>query len=188
VLNAAVARWPDMVGVGEGGLRSGVVHRLDVTTSGVLLLATDDERFAHLRAAFSGHAIDKTYHAIVRGDLSGSHREAMRLGITRHKPAHVTPLGADDPRGRPCRLAWHAVEPFGSATLVEVSLETGFLHQVRVMLAAIGHPLLGDAQYGDGEGADRPMLHAQAIRWGDIAAACDPPADFTQVLNGLRSA
>jgi len=95
-------------------------------------------------------------------------------------------VDAGDPRGKLCRLSWRALEGLGTATLVEVQLETGFLHQVRAIFAAMGHPLLGDALYADGAGAQRPMLHAQSIRWQGVAAACEPPADFAEALRRLR--
>jgi 23S rRNA pseudouridine1911/1915/1917 synthase len=187
VLNRVVARFPGIVGVGEGGLRSGVVHRLDLPTTGVLLLATTGARFDQLREAFTQHTLRKTYHALVRGRLTGQGEQTMPLAITRHRPARVEVVPPDHPQARACSLAWRTVETFTDATLVEVDLHTGFLHQVRVMLAVLGHPLLGDDAYGDGAGALRVMLHAAAITFADIDVRCDPPDDFVQLLTTLRT-
>lgn len=186
VLNRLAARCPEVIGVGAGGLRSGVVHRLDLPTTGVLLFATDEPRYAQLREAFAHHTIQKTYQAIVRGRLSGAGDETVPLAVTRHRPARVEVVPADHPQARVCSLAWRAVEPLSDATLIEVDLRTGFLHQVRVMFAAMGHPLLGDAVYGDGAGAPRTMLHAAAVRFEDIEVRGAPPDDFAQALAARR--
>ncbi len=188
VLNRAVTRFPQLPGVGEGGLRGGVVHRLDLPTTGVLLFATTEPRYAQLREAFTQHTLRKTYLALVRGQLHGHGEQSMPLAITRHRPARVEVVTPDHPQARLCSLSWRALETFAAATLVEVDLHTGFLHQVRVMFAALGHPLLGDEAYGDGAGAPRVMLHAAAVSFEDIEVRCEPPEDFAQVLARLRGA
>ncbi len=141
VLNALVARFPGVEGVGEGGLRSGVVHRLDVETSGALLFATDDESWRDLRGAFSDHRIDKRYLALVAGAFATERRVDLPLEITSHKPARVRVREG----GRLCRQHVRTVERFADTTLVEVSLETGFLHQIRARWLHLGHPVIGDA-------------------------------------------
>jgi 23S rRNA pseudouridine1911/1915/1917 synthase len=181
VLDALCARRPEIVGVGEGGLRSGVVHRLDVDTSGALLFATTDESWRRLRGAFSDHRIEKRYRAIVEGDLSRERRVDLPLEITRHRPARVSVREG----GRICRLHVRPLERLRDATHVEVALETGFLHQIRASLAHLGHPIVGDAVYGGGAGAARPMLHARSLRLGEIAVVVDPPEDFASLLQSL---
>jgi len=188
VLNRVVARCPEVAGVGEGGLRSGVVHRLDLPTTGVLLFATTDARFAELRAAFTRHAIRKTYLALIRGRVREAGRQTMHLAVTRHRPARVEAVGSDHPGARACSLSWRVQQAWHDASLVEVELETGFLHQVRAMFAAMGRPLLGDGDYGDGGGggAPRVMLHAAALSYEDIEVRCDPPADFLAACASRR--
>jgi 23S rRNA pseudouridine1911/1915/1917 synthase len=199
VLNALMARYPQMHGVGEGGLRSGVVHRLDVETSGVLLFATRQETWQRLRDAFAAHETRKTYRAIVLGRLEGAGEERMLLHIARHKPAKVRivdeaiPPAQRPPGTRLCRLAWRALEPFDVATLIEIDLGTGFLHQVRAMFAHLGHPVAGDPHYRpadmeDATGAARVMLHAAALCCEDVAAAAPDPPDFALALERLRGA
>lgn len=193
LLNALIARHPHVHGVGEGGLRSGVVHRLDVTTSGVVAFALAQDTWQRLRRAFVDGAVRKTYRAIVHGRLEGEHRESLPLIVRRHRPARVAVAEPHEPGARQCAMRWRAVETFAGATHLEVELETGFLHQIRVMLAHRGHPLIGDAAYGREPAHDRrlpratrPMLHAYALAFEGIGGAAEPPADFSGVLADLR--
>ena len=92
---------------------------------------------------------------------------------------------------RRCRLSWQVVRNFDLASLVKVHLETGFLHQARVMLAHLGHAVVGDTIYGQQEitnafGARRTMLHAVSLQLGQVSGRCDPPRDFQQVLQFLE--
>ena len=186
VLNAVVARYPQIIGVGEGGLRSGVVHRLDVETSGALLFATTPSMWRRLREEFASHRARKLYRAIVAGALVGSGDEAMDLVVGRHRPARVRVVRAamcQRPAGaRRCRLSWRALRTLPNATLVEVTLHTGFLHQIRVMMAELGHPVLGDAVYGDAASATRLMLHASSLRAGPASAISPDPPEFAALL------
>lgn len=187
VLNAVIARFPEMLGVGEGGLRSGVVHRLDVETSGVLLFATDEDCWRRLRDAFRRHRVRKRYRAIVAGALAGEADLVLHMGVTRHRPARVRVLADGTHGSRKTTLRWRALQSCGGATLVEVAPVTGFLHQIRVALAHLGHPVVGDAVYGAAGGPEAPrqMLHAAAIGYGEISACCPDPADFRAVLERL---
>jgi 23S rRNA pseudouridine1911/1915/1917 synthase len=193
ILNALICRFPQMQGIGEGGLRSGVVHRLDMDTSGTLLFATEQSAWRMLRDLFIQHQTTKIYRAIVAGRLTGSGRETMNLLITRHRPARVRAVDAADHaehRGtRRCHLTWQAIESLSNATLIEIELGTGFLHQIRVMFQAKGHPVLGDTLYG-GEVqhfAPRQMLHAAKLLVGPAHATSPDPQDFTDVLSRLRA-
>lgn len=200
VLNALIAKFPQMHGIGEGGLRSGVVHRLDMETSGALLFATKEDAWQRLRAAFAEHRTTKIYTAIVLGRLEGSGEEKMLLHIARHKPAKVRvidpalPVEAWPAGTRRCNLNWRAVETFDAATLVEIELGTGFLHQIRAMFAHMGHPVAGDGHYLpqgpqgmiDATGAARVMLHAAALKVEEVDVACPLPVDFEELQGRLR--
>jgi 23S rRNA pseudouridine1911/1915/1917 synthase len=191
VLNALIARRPEVHGVGEGALRSGVVHRLDVDTSGALLLATREDTWQRLRAAFREHRVDKTYRAIVLGDLEGGGRIELPLVTARHRPARVRVARDDEvARGaRPAALAWRPLEKLRDATLVEVRPVTGHLHQIRVTFAHLGHPVAGDRAYGpasDPTGAARQMLHAAAVAFEEVGGASPDPADFAALLAAAR--
>lgn len=195
VLNALIARCPEIHGVGEGGLRSGVLHRLDVDTSGVLLFATEAATWQRLREAFRAHRVEKVYRALVAGSFPEERAGPMsfELAVARHRPARVRVVdGSWSHPGRayPARQDVTVCERFARASLLEVRIETGFLHQIRVTLAHLGHPVLGDALYGGGEalarGAERQMLYAASVRFEEIAAESPEPADFARVLRQLR--
>lgn len=192
VLNALVARRPGVLGVGEGGLRCGVLHRLDVGTSGALLFATDDVRWKRLRHAFRTHRVTKVYRAVAAGALTGEGEERPRLAVTRHRPARVRVVAEGDDAegggpGRPTHLRWRALRPLEGATLVEVELGTGFLHQIRAVFAHRGHPLVGDEAYGgpDLGVAPRPLLHAARLAWEDVDVAAPDPDDLREAISRL---
>jgi len=182
LLNALVARWPAMQGVGEAGLRSGVLHRLDLDTSGVMLFAHSIEAWDRLRGAFARHEIAKTYRVLVAGKAPDEGRIDRRLIVAQHKPAFVKV--AERQGGKPTRMSFRTVERFERASLVEVGLETGFLHQVRVGFAAAGHPVLGDAVYGaEAAGAaPRQMLHCARLAYEEIDVESPDPADFSEAV------
>jgi len=186
-LGFVAARHPEVVGVGEGGLRSGVVHRLDVETSGCLAFATEASAWERLREAFRRHRMEKVYRAVALGRLEGAGVLALALVVARHRPALVRAA----PDGHPVELAWRALEPLRGATLVEVRPVTGFLHQIRAGLAHLGHPLAGDARYAapgarDASGARRALLHAARLAGAGIEAEAPDPPDFAAALARLR--
>jgi 23S rRNA pseudouridine1911/1915/1917 synthase len=192
VLNAVVERWPEVHAVGEGGLRSGVVHRLDVDTSGALLVATRQPAWDRLRGAFAEHRVEKVYRAIVLGRVLGAESVELPLVTARHRPARVR-VAEPGERARGARLAvlsYRPLEVFDAATLLEVRPRTGFLHQIRVTLAHLGHPVAGDRTYGppaDATGAARHMLHAARVAFEEIEAGCPDAADFAELCAKLRS-
>jgi 23S rRNA pseudouridine1911/1915/1917 synthase len=194
VLNALTARHPEVQGVGEGGLRSGVVHRLDVDTSGVLLFATREGAWRTLRAAFREHRVEKIYRAVVVGRLEGDGAIELGFVTARHRPATVRVVAdAELSRSRGVRvgsLRWRCLERFERATLIEVRPRTGHLHQIRATFAHLGFPIAGDPLYGapgDSAGAPRQMLHAVSVACGEVAASSPDPADFRAVCERLRS-
>ncbi len=188
LLNALIARVPEIQGVGEGGLRSGVVHRLDLDTSGVILFATEENRWQQLREAFKTHAVDKRYRALVSGTLAGQGTQSLWLRVAQHRPAVVRVVEPDTAGAFLTRLSWSCLETFDAASLLEVQLETGFLHQVRATLAHMGHPVLGDTLYGEPSASPpaRQTLHAASLEWGEIRARSEDPPDFAALLTSLR--
>lgn len=186
---AVVARFPQMQGVGEGGLRSGVLHRLDLPTSGVVIFATEEGAWQCLRRAFAEHRIVKRYLALVWGRVEGEGCEEHWLKVAQHRPARVRVVPkerASESGVRMTRLEWKVIENFRDATLLEVMLETGFLHQIRAVFSHRGYPVVGDATYGSLErdcevGTPRLMLHAERLAFEEIEATCAMPADFCAV-------
>jgi 23S rRNA pseudouridine1911/1915/1917 synthase len=184
LLNALVARRPAVHGVGEGGLRSGVAHRLDVDTSGVVLFATDEPTWQRLRAAFREHRVEKVYRALVRGHPAGAGEARPALVVARHRPAYVRTVDPGTPGARRTSLAWRVLARGRDASLVEVRPRTGFLHQIRATFASLGHPLLGDLTYApdDASGAPRHLLHAARTAIDEIEAESPDPPDFAAAL------
>jgi 23S rRNA pseudouridine1911/1915/1917 synthase len=200
LLNALAARRPQIVGVGEEGLlRSGVVHRLDVDTTGVMIFALNNPMWTLLREAFTQHHIRKTYHALVQGQPASEGTAELHMTIRQHRPARVAvvdpTLAEADSASRQTRLTWKVIEKYKGASLVEIDLDTGFLHQIRAAFAHLGHPLLGDIAYEGPTAIDsliieRHMLHAAAIELQPeliIQAKSPWPADFQNSVNYLRS-
>ncbi len=182
VLNSVIAHHGEIFGIGEGGLRSGIVHRLDVGTSGALLLALNQRRWRILRHAFSHHQVVKVYLAIVCGRLTAAGSVTLPLVVARHVPAHVRVSNQES--ARQCTLGYQVIEFLEGATLLEIQLATGFLHQIRATMSHLGHPILGDAVYGQADPMiGRPLLHAARLQCGDAQGSCPPPEDFQQVLD-----
>lgn len=204
LLGALVAAHPEMFGLGEGGLRSAVLHRLDVDTSGAVLFARDAATWERLRDAFRAHRVHKRYRALVAGRPPDALRIEVALVVARHRPARVRVLeagaAARDPHARVARLSLRTLERFepadgagagapGPAALLEVDLETGFLHQIRASLAHRGWAVLGDRVYAEAAvaaAAPRQMLHASHVAVDEIDVASPDPADFAAVLAALR--
>nr|MBA3349672.1 RluA family pseudouridine synthase [Actinomycetota bacterium] len=181
----------------EGGLsqrssqRPGIVHRLDKDTSGVLLVARDDDAHASLQAAMARRAIRRTYLALVKGELPA--RSGTVDAPLGRNPRRRT-LMAVVAGGRNAVTHYRFIEGNGAASLLEVTLETGRTHQIRVHLAYLGNPVLGDRFYGGYTdaarrlGLERPWLHAAEIAFphpddGRIIEVTDPlPGDLADVL------
>ncbi len=172
VLNAFVARFLGAVGVGEGGARSGVVHRLDTGTSGVLVLAREQAAWERARRAFAARTVEKLYLARVHGAFERAQRCELRLA---HRGDHVKVVA------RGGRLAVTDLRPLvvgASETLVEARPRTGLTHQIRATLAALGHPIVGDELYGSPTRIGRHLLHATRIELGGFAADSPPPREI----------
>ncbi len=168
--NALLSHYPEVSDVGEDHLRPGIVHRLDSDTSGLIIAARNQSEFARLRALFDERKIQKTYWAMVLGDIT---QEGEITTPIAHHPKNprkmmaVTKQMKIGSRLREARTLYRPLEKFGLATLLEVKTLTGRMHQVRVHLSSIGHPLLGDRLYQspkeramDRFGLDRHFLHA----------------------------
>lgn len=146
LVNALIAHCGDsLTGIG-GVMRPGIVHRLDKDTSGVMMAAKTDGAHHTLTSMFAAHDLDRRYHALVWG--TGVDRDGM-VDAPLGRATHDRKKQAVNPRGRHAITHWRVMRtlpPFGS--LVECTLETGRTHQIRVHMAHIGHPVIGDPLYG----------------------------------------
>ena len=161
LVNTALGLWPEMREVGEP-TRPGVVHRLDKDTSGVLLLARNQVAYEWLVKQFKSRKTQKTYLALVEGVPKAS-SGTIDLPIADEYEAGRRHIARDeDESSRPAVTHYRVRERFSRAALLEVELDTGRQHQIRLHLRAIGHPIVGDGVYGRKErpSGSRPFLHA----------------------------
>lgn len=167
VLGSLIQRGVHITSMGAAG-RQGIVSRLDVGTSGLMLVCKSDLAYKEMRRQFSEHEVKKTYHALVQGNLKED-KATIEAPIGRAKVSDfrftVTPAGKE------AVTHWDVMERFGEATLASINLETGRTHQIRVHFSSIGHPLVGDPMYGANPrlsqalGLERQWLHAMELEF-----------------------
>jgi 23S rRNA pseudouridine1911/1915/1917 synthase len=185
------------VATSGGGERQGIVHRLDVGTSGLMVVAKSDQAYAVLKGAFRDRMVDKTYLALVQGHPDPL-RGTVDAPIGRH-PRHDH-RWAVVAGGRPSITHYETLEAHRWASLLEVRLETGRTHQIRVHLSALRHPCVGDLTYGadpvlaERLGLGRQWLHAARLGFVHPATderveyAADLPGDLAASLQAVRDA
>jgi 23S rRNA pseudouridine1911/1915/1917 synthase len=193
LVHGLLHRFPELAGVGDPA-RPGIVHRLDKGTSGLLVVARSARAYPVLTAQMKARAVERRYLALVHGlveegkgavdaPVGRSGRDRTRMAVSS--------------RGRPARTRYEVLERYTdpvAATLLECRLETGRTHQIRVHLAAIGHPVAGDTRYGRGQPLpmSRPFLHAHRLAFDHPADGerrhfeSSLPADLEQVLERLH--
>ncbi len=176
--------------------RKGIVHRLDAGTSGTMVVATSEHAYTVLKQAFRDRTVEKTYHAIVQGypdPLSGT----IDAPIGRHSGNDWRFCVRSD--GKPSITHYDTLEVFRRATLLDIHLETGRTHQIRVHFSALHHPCVGDPTYGADPtlsaklGLERQWLHAKKLgfthpadgRWVEFES--DYPEDLATALDILRA-
>ncbi len=146
LVNSLLFHCKDLSGIG-GVRRPGIVHRLDKDTSGLMVVAKSDEAHIELSRQFKEHLVTKVYQVIVHGDPSDN-EGFVDLPIGRH-PVDRKKMATNSTRGKASRTRWRVERRYGLASLLEVTIETGRTHQIRVHMNAIGHPVVGDGTYGN---------------------------------------
>lgn len=146
IVNALLFHCKDLSGVG-GVLRPGIVHRLDKQTSGLLIVAKSDSAHQGLSKQFKNHMVKKVYKALVHGNIKDE-SGVIELPVGRH-PTNRKKMSTKSKRGKMAITRWKVIERYGIATLLDVEIETGRTHQIRVHLNTIGYPVIGDALYGN---------------------------------------
>ena len=176
--------------------RQGIVQRLDVGTSGLMMLAKSELAYSRLKQAFRDREVHKIYHAIIQGHPD-PHEGTFDAPIARHPKAEFKFAVVEG--GKPSITHYKTLELFPALTLCEVNLETGRTHQIRVHFSAFKHPLLGDTMYGADPalakklGIARQWLHAKELGFShpitgeSIHLTSQYPPDLAEVLERLRS-
>ena len=181
LVNALLARYPEIAAVGDP-MRPGLVHRLDRDTSGLLVVARTPATYDALVALLTARAVERKYEALVWG-VPQSRRGMVDAPIGRSVRAPTRMAIREG--GREARTSYAVVRSFAdpAVSLLECALETGRTHQIRVHLAAIDHPIVGDVAYGGGRAGvaiTRPFLHAGSLAF--VHPATGVPLQLTSAL------
>ncbi len=205
VADRAVKDYPEISRVGDDpATRPGIVHRLDKDTSGVIVIARNQAFFSFMKHLFQNHQVKKTYLALVNGRLLGKGVVDLPIGL---KPGTVK----RSTRARDMKMVKEAVTEYevvkvyqksvlegrGATyySLVRVTPRTGRTHQIRVHLASIGHPIVGDTLYGpkaNGLGLERQFLHAESIEFSTpdgnrVRLEAELPPELQKVIDALEA-
>jgi len=200
LVNALLYHYGSLPSSGPPGSereRAGIVHRLDKDTSGVMVVARTQEALRSLSGQFKNRIVQKRYVALVSGVIKkGS--GTIEVGLGRHVKERKK-ISVHTHKAREAVTLYRVKERFRNATLVEVEIKTGRTHQIRVHLAHIGHPVLGDRVYGGtkatklGDSAiGRQMLHAETLSLlhpdtgTPLSFTAPPPKDMAEVIEKLR--
>jgi 23S rRNA pseudouridine1911/1915/1917 synthase len=177
--------------------RQGIVHRLDVGTTGLIVVAKSELAYSVLKRAFKEREVEKRYHAVVQGHLDPL-RGTIDAPIDRHPTADYRYAVLSN--GKPSVTHYDTVEAFRAASLVDVKLETGRTHQIRVHFSALRHPCVGDLTYGADPtlaarlGLERQWLHARELAFrhprtqDEVRFVSEYPEDLAHALEVLRDA
>lgn len=206
MVNGLLARFPDLLGVGQAD-RPGIVHRLDRGTSGLLVVARSAGAYDSLVAQLAARTVERRYRTLVAGHLES---DAGLIDAPLGRSPRQATIRAVMADGRPARTRYEVRERLlapgrsdGDQAVTHLScrLETGRTHQIRAHLAAIGHPVVGDVDYGgpalsgrpDGHHLRRPFLHAEELSFEHpttgrrLTFTAPLPADLADVLRSLRA-
>ncbi|MFC1892484.1 RluA family pseudouridine synthase [Chloroflexota bacterium] len=188
LVNAILAHFPDLADIGDS-MRPGIVHRLDKDTSGVMLVAKNSAAQANLTEQFKNRSVVKAYVVLVKGHLTP---ENGLIEAPIGRDPRNRKLMAVTTDGREARTEYRVAKYIDDCTLLEIRPETGRTHQIRVHLAAIGYPVVGDKVYGvKSPHLSRQFVHASRLGFklpstGEyVEFESEPPADLKQALENI---
>ena len=193
LVNALMAHCGDSLSGINGVMRPGIVHRIDMDTSGLIIAAKNDAAHKALAAQLKDHSLARTYECVVIGNLRDD-AGTVDAPIGRH-PTDRKRQCVTDKNARPAVTHWEVIDRYAGYTHVRCRLETGRTHQIRVHMAHIGHPILGDMVYGRKKpelGLTGQCLHARELRFkhpttGEpVTVRCDLPDYFEEILRKLQ--
>jgi len=189
LVNALLAHCKDLSGVG-GVLKPGIVHRIDKGTSGLLVVAKNDSSHKALAGQFKAKTIKRVYWAVVKGVVRFDNG-IVELPIGRSaRDRKKMAVKSED--GRDAVTRYKVLERFKDSTLLELTLGTGRTHQIRVHMSHIGHPVLGDEEYGSRSRIGRPALHAKTVGFTHpgtkkyLEFTSELPDDMRKLIDGCR--
>ena len=191
LVNALMYHCKDLSGI-NGALRPGIVHRIDMDTSGLLIVAKNDFAHQKLAAQLKDHTLARTYEAIVCGNIKED-RGTIDAPIGRH-PVDRKKMAVTEKNSREAVTHWEVVARYRGYTHLRLRLETGRTHQIRVHLSHRNHPILGDVVYGHKKpelGQESQCLHAKELTFlhprtdEPVTVACDLPDYFRTALGKL---
>lgn len=181
LVNAVMYHCGDHLSGINGVMRPGIVHRIDKDTTGLLVICKNDACHNDIAMQLKEHSIQRTYHAIVTGVLK-ENAGTIDQPIGRH-PSERKKMSINQKNGKPAITHYQVLERFSQYTYIQCNLETGRTHQIRVHMASLGHPLLGDELYGRKSNrfkTDGQTLHAKTL--GFIHPSTNQPVMFDSPL------
>lgn len=194
LVNALLHHCGDSLSGINGEKRPGIVHRIDMDTSGLLIVAKNDFAHGHLSEQLKDHSLCRTYECIVRGGFrEDSGTVDAPIG---RDPANRKRMAVTEKNSRSAVTHWEVIARYGQYTHLRCRLETGRTHQIRVHMAYIGHPIAGDPLYGVKKpelGLKSQCLHAKSLHFihprtgEEMTLTCDLPAEFAAALEKLTA-
>ena len=195
LVNAIMYHCKDSLSGINGEIRPGIVHRIDMDTTGSLIVCKNDEAHVDIAQQIKEHSVNRIYVGIVCGNVKDD-EGTIEGSIGRH-PIDRKKMAINEKNGKPAITHYKVLERFGNYTYMQFKLETGRTHQIRVHMASIGHPLLGDALYSSNRSTFKNLqgqtLHAQTIgfihpKTGEYMEFSAPlPEYFKKLLSILQS-
>ena len=192
LVNAILAKCKDSLSGIGGEIRPGIVHRLDKDTSGLLIIAKNDQAHINMSKQIQDRKVIKKYIALVKGVI-GENTATIDMPIARSTKDRKKM--AVDPKGKEAITHYKVLQRYDKYTLLEIKIDTGRTHQIRVHMAYIGHPVVGDMQYSNGKnefGIEGQMLHSKYLEFDHpitgkrLKLEAPLPEYFEQVLKELE--